>query len=171
MATSAGVFRSLDGGKSWGGLNQGLPNLPAVRIWDLPSGERGTQLEIPGANIVEWQPGEKQAWRPVNNSDALRDESLRRATGSTAIQIAESSISGNAVYQGTADGSLSVKLGGNDPVPSRASNGGRCGAVLGGFHGSTNRPGGDWARGLRMPFRAPPPSMCSIPWMARIGTT
>jgi uncharacterized protein (TIGR03437 family) len=121
-ATSAGVFRSLDGGRSWGGLNQSLPNLPALRIRDLPSGGRGTQIEIPGANIVEWQPGEKLAWRPVDNSAALTDESLRRATGSTAIHIAESSIVGNAVYQGTADGSLSVKLGGNDPVPTSASN-------------------------------------------------
>jgi hypothetical protein len=53
VATSAGVFRSLDSGKSWSGLNQGLPNLPAVRIWNLPAGERGAEIEIPGANVVE----------------------------------------------------------------------------------------------------------------------
>ncbi len=123
-ATSAGVLRPLDGAKSWRGRTQRLPTLPALRIRDLPSGGRGTQLEIPGANIIEWQPGEKQAWRPVDNSAALTDESLKRATGSTAIQIVESSITGNAVYQGTADGSLSVKLGSNDPLPSRAQSGG-----------------------------------------------
>jgi uncharacterized protein (TIGR03437 family) len=118
VATSAGVFRSLNGGKSWGGLNQSLPNLPALRIRDLPSGGRGTQIEIPGANVIEWHPGEKLAWRPVDNSAALKDESLRRATGSTAIEI-----SGNTVYQGRADGSLSVTLPNNPPLEYRAPNG------------------------------------------------
>ena len=37
-STSAGVFRSLDGGKSWSGLNEGLPNLPARALVGLALG-------------------------------------------------------------------------------------------------------------------------------------
>ncbi|HEY2844441.1 MAG TPA: hypothetical protein VGJ09_12355, partial [Bryobacteraceae bacterium] len=37
-AGSAGVFRSIDGGRSWSSLNEGLPNLPSARIRSLPDG-------------------------------------------------------------------------------------------------------------------------------------
>ena len=119
VATSAGVFRSMNGGKSWSGLNQGLPNLPAVRIWDLPAGDRGAEIELPGANVVEWQPGEKQAWRPADNSAAVTDASLRRVMTLSAIEVAE-----DTVYQGTADGALSVKTGSDPTLLFRAPNGG-----------------------------------------------
>lgn len=115
VATSAGVFRSLNGGKSWSGLNQGLPNLPAGRIWDLPTGDRGATVELPGAKVVEWQPGEKQAWRPADSSAAVTDASLRRALSSTAVEVVA-----NAAYQGTGNGSLSVTIGSDPPVPFQA---------------------------------------------------
>ena len=49
VAGSAGIFRSLDGGRSWSSLNENLPNLPAARIRSLPEGAQGTQVELPGA--------------------------------------------------------------------------------------------------------------------------
>ena len=70
VAGSAGIFRSLDAGRSWSSLNDGLPNLPPARIRSLPEGAQGTQIELPGAMVLEWQPGERQAWRPANNSEA-----------------------------------------------------------------------------------------------------
>ena len=106
VAGAAGVFRSLDGGKSWSGLNQGLPNLPAARLRALPSGDRGVELELPGAGVVEWQPGEKQAWRPADASAAMTEMTWRRALDLTAIQIV-----GDTVYQGTGDGRITVSSG------------------------------------------------------------
>ncbi len=115
-ATSAGVFRSLDGGKSWSGLNQGLPNLPAVRIWNLPAGDRGAEIEIPGANVVEWQPGEKQAWRPAVNLDMISDAQLRQGLGVTAVASGE-----NVVYTGAPEGGIVTYNGGAAlpfPIPN-----------------------------------------------------
>jgi len=59
VAGSAGIFRSLDAGHSWSSLNESLPNLPSPRIRSVPDGPHGAQIELPGATVVEWQPGER----------------------------------------------------------------------------------------------------------------
>jgi uncharacterized protein (TIGR03437 family) len=120
VATAAGVFRSLNSGKSWCGLNQGLPNLPAVRIRDLPAGDRGAEIELPSATVVEWQPGEKQAWRPADSSRALAEAQARSVMALTAVEIGPTTI-----YQGSADGSITVLSGGDPPLQLPAQNGGR----------------------------------------------
>src|SRR6202041_578904 len=56
---SAGVFRSLDGGKSWSGLNQTLPNLTATRILSLPAADRGVRVALSDGSAVAWEPGQK----------------------------------------------------------------------------------------------------------------
>jgi uncharacterized protein (TIGR03437 family) len=107
VAGAAGVFRSLDGGKSWSGLNQGLPNLPVARIRALPSGSGGAQVELSDASVVEWQPGEKTAWRPHDSTDAQTDLRLRQAlTLERGAEVTAVAISGNFVYTGMASGSI-----------------------------------------------------------------
>jgi len=111
-AGSAGVFRSLDGGKSWSSLNENLPNLPPARILGLPEGPEGARLELPGALVVEWQPGERQAWRPASNTDAANELSYRRILGDArgAEVTAISRLSGGQpyIYTGMADGRIIV---------------------------------------------------------------
>ncbi len=73
-------------------------------MWALPSGDRGAQIEIPGNLAVEWQPGEKQAWRPVLNPDLVEEAQLRAVTnGLTAVATV-----GTTVYEGISDGSIVV---------------------------------------------------------------
>jgi len=109
VAGSAGVFRSLDAGRSWSSLNESLPNLPAARILSLPDGARGTQIELSGAMVVEWQPGERQAWRLTYNGEAADDFLLRqfwsgtRGAAVTAVARVQSYI-----YTGMVDGRLIV---------------------------------------------------------------
>lgn len=102
-ATSAGVFRSIDGGKTWCGLNEGLPNLLPVRLWALPSGGRGAQIEVSGSLGLEWQPGEKQAWRPVMNLDMQHEAALRQALGVSAVAVGQGT---SGVYEGFPDGRI-----------------------------------------------------------------
>jgi uncharacterized protein (TIGR03437 family) len=114
VASGAGVFRSLDGGKSWSGLNQGLPNLPAARIRSVPADERGVQLELPGATMVEWRPGEKLAWRPTDSSAAATEAAARQALtldypGSAPVTAFK--LAGTTAFIGRADGSISVSSG------------------------------------------------------------
>jgi uncharacterized protein (TIGR03437 family) len=109
VAGSAGIFRSLDGGRSWSSLNESLPNLPAVRIRSVPEGPQGTQLELPGAMVVEWQPGERQAWRPADNTDAADERLYRQVlsdTGGAAVTALK--IGEQYVYTGMADGRIIV---------------------------------------------------------------
>ncbi len=73
-ASATGVWRSVDAGLSWTGLNQFLPNLTINRIYELPSGWRGVRASVssPEALEIEWAPGEKTAWQVSDRSDIAR---------------------------------------------------------------------------------------------------
>ena len=110
VASANGVWRSVDGGLSWTGLNDFLPNLPAARFMALPSGTRGIQLSVANsAREIEWAPGEKTAWRPADPSDVEREENTKNAlskvlrTSVTAIATAK-----DYIYAGDEDGRLRV---------------------------------------------------------------
>jgi uncharacterized protein (TIGR03437 family) len=107
VATDLGIFRSADAGKSWTSLNDGLPNLPVVRLWDLPEGGQGVRIELTGMRAAEWPPGEKQSWLSADNADVVTEAQLRAALGAlSGVRLTAVAVSGNAVYAGTADGQL-----------------------------------------------------------------
>ena len=115
VASSGGVYRSLDAGKSWNGLNQGLPNFPGAgaRLRGLPSGVRGVQLELDAGRVVEWQPGERQAWLPTISQDALNERKLREdlqtRLGAPVTALRQE---GATVYAGLSDGRIVVSFDG-----------------------------------------------------------
>jgi uncharacterized protein (TIGR03437 family) len=109
VAGSAGIFRSLDGGRSWSSLNENLPNLPAARIRSLPEGPQGAQVELPGAIVLEWQPGERQAWRPAENADAAGQLRYRQIlSGDRGAEVTALAISQQYIYTGMTDGRIIV---------------------------------------------------------------
>jgi uncharacterized protein (TIGR03437 family) len=109
VAGSAGIFRSLDGGRSWSSLNENLPNLPAAHIRSLPEGPQGAQIELPGAMVVEWQPGERQAWRPADNTQAAFDLAYRQIlSGDRGTAVTALAKEQPYVYTGMADGRIIV---------------------------------------------------------------
>ena len=57
----------LDGGLSWYGLNDTLPNLPVRSLLSAPAGSRGTRVLLESGAALEWEPGERQSWRAVND--------------------------------------------------------------------------------------------------------
>ncbi len=112
-ATSEGVFRSLDGGKSWTGLNDTLPNLPSARFRSVPSSGQALRIELPGARVVEWQAGEKIAWRPADATDAAAEYQLRQAwTSLRGALVTSVKIAGEVIYTGMVDGRISVSSDG-----------------------------------------------------------
>lgn len=109
VAGSAGVFRSMDGGKTWSGLNQALPNLPAVRLLSLPSGEQGVRVGLSDGSAVAWEPGQKIAWMPADNSDFAEEAQLRRTLGAQrGGPVTALTISGDYIYTGMLDGKIAV---------------------------------------------------------------
>src|SRR5258708_7104443 len=115
VANAAGVWRSVDGGLSWSGLNSSLPNLPVRRFAGLPSGMRGVRigLALNGSPELEWAPGEKIAWR-VSEDPNMDYEAQQKQLAAQALNAVITAIatSGDAIYAGSADGRLWATLDG-----------------------------------------------------------
>ncbi len=109
VANEDGVWRSLDGGASWTGLNETLPNLPVQRIAALPHGSDGLRVLAGALGVLEWAPGEKQAWRRVQDAAAAQDAVTRRQLSQTlGAEITALATAGDYVYAGSASGRLWV---------------------------------------------------------------
>jgi uncharacterized protein (TIGR03437 family) len=110
VASATGVWRSVDGGLSWTGLNDFLPNLPSGHLLGLPSGTRGVRLSVVNsAAEIEWAPGEKTAWKQVDAAELAREQNLRSALS----QVLKHSVTAIAtvkdyIYAGDSDGRLRV---------------------------------------------------------------
>ncbi len=131
LATASGVWRSLDAGASWSGVNERLPNLPVRRILGLPADGRGTRVSLdtaPGAVAasLEWMPGEKRAWRPAATEDSARDAALRQEMGSQLGAVLTVAIAGGDYrYAGAADGRMWASSdAGRNWIPFRAMDSG-----------------------------------------------
>jgi uncharacterized protein (TIGR03437 family) len=133
VASSNGVWRSVDGGLSWTGLNQFLPNLPAGKLMGIPNGLRGVRLSVPGhAAEIEWAPGEKAAWKPSDPADVKREDNLKAALSQqlrlsvTAIATAK-----DYIYAGDAEGRLvaSPDAGASWPGQNKLADTGRVEAI------------------------------------------
>ena len=97
-ANQFGVWRSLDGGLSWRGLNDDLPNLPVRRL----TGRRSASL-LDGT-AIEFDSG---SWAPAATPDP--EIALRQQFGSRwAIGLTAAARSGAVTYAGTSDGRLIV---------------------------------------------------------------
>lgn len=114
VASVTGVWRSVDAGLSWTGLNEFLPDLPSGYLVGLPSGTRGVRLAVAqspanSTEEIEWAPGEKTAWKPVDPTDVQREQNLKSALS----QVLNHSVTAVAtakeyIYAGDSDGRLRV---------------------------------------------------------------
>ncbi|BDC52925.1 hypothetical protein F183_A52400 [Bryobacterales bacterium F-183] len=106
VATVDGIWRSLDAGMSWAGLNDGLVNFPAARILALPASTRGLRVAS-GDAAFEWVPGERKAWREVRDAEFAADLARRELlTARFGIEITATAVSGTQMYAGAADGRI-----------------------------------------------------------------
>ncbi|HYO81577.1 MAG TPA: hypothetical protein VES20_09260, partial [Bryobacteraceae bacterium] len=108
VANRDGVWRSADGGASWSGLNDGLPNLPAVRLLAAADAESAVRIVTASGMEAAWRHGEQQAWRPT--SGAASEEAGLLSQLATTPSISAAARSGDTLYAGSGDGRLSVSL-------------------------------------------------------------
>ncbi|MBS1830744.1 MAG: hypothetical protein JST93_35930 [Acidobacteria bacterium] len=111
VSSQFGIWRSLDGGATWSGLNEGLPNFPATRLLAVPNGLRPARAALPLAdNIemeVEWLPGERSLWREAEPAQTTEERVLRASIGLRHnVNIVAVATSANWIYAGSADGRL-----------------------------------------------------------------
>src|SRR5579872_2017090 len=110
VANERGVWRSLDGGLSWNGLNGSLPNLKARRILATPANGRGVQIEIDGIGAAELPPGNssmQSAWQTVRNASGAQELELRRGLSAQfGVEITAFAVAGDTAYAGSSDGRI-----------------------------------------------------------------
>jgi len=106
VADDFGVWRSLDGGLTWGGLNVSLPNLPVRRILATQGPAGGTRIQVDGWGTLELAPG-ASVWQPVGVTDA--DGTLKAAYSTfLGARISAVAVLQDRVYAGSQDGRLWV---------------------------------------------------------------
>jgi uncharacterized protein (TIGR03437 family) len=110
VANDFGVWRSMDGGLSWTGLNQMLPNLPMRRIYSAPSGSAGTTAEADGMGTLELPAG-GTVWQPARSAAAEAEAALKKQIAAQiGVEPTAVAVSGDVVYAGFADGRILVSL-------------------------------------------------------------
>jgi hypothetical protein len=124
VANDFGVWRSLDGGLSWSGLNQFLPNLGVRRILSTPTGTAGTRVSVDGLGAVELPPG-GIVWQGASEISPDPDAALRQRFGPAIRNLTAIAQAGRFVYAGTSDGRILISINEGasfDPtqVPARA---------------------------------------------------
>ncbi len=114
VANEFGVWRSVDGGLSWAGLNRFLPNLNIRRILATPANGRGVEVAIDGIGAAELVPGNRAAaspWQVVADPRIDQDLQARRAYSTQlGAEITATAAEGDVAYAGSADGRIWVSL-------------------------------------------------------------
>jgi uncharacterized protein (TIGR03437 family) len=110
VANDYGVWRSMDGGMSWAGLNRSLPNLPVKRIVSTPTGTAGTRVEAETLGTLELPPG-GSVWVPVTPPKAENEAAkLQQFSAKVGAKIASYGQSEATIYAGSPDGRIWVSI-------------------------------------------------------------
>jgi uncharacterized protein (TIGR03437 family) len=112
LANDFGVWRSVDGGLSWSGLNRSLPNLAVRRIVATPSGASGARVQAQGMGSLELPPGGSIWFPDANPAPTPTDDArlMRQYSAMTGAQITAVGSGGTTVYAGANDGRIWVSL-------------------------------------------------------------
>ena len=107
VANDFGIWQSQDGGKSWAGLNDNLPNLPVSRIVSTSRG--AFRVALDDGRVLQLETA-RDSWNPapvgnLRSAEASEHQRIGRILG---VEITASAHSGDLAYAGSADGRVWV---------------------------------------------------------------
>lgn len=111
VANDYGVWRSMDDGMSWAGLNESLPNLAVRRILSTPTGAAGARVTVDNLGVLELPHG-ASVWQPAPNVRVDEEAKLRQYSNLVRAEITAFGRSGEVVYIGASDGRIWSSLDG-----------------------------------------------------------
>jgi uncharacterized protein (TIGR03437 family) len=124
LANDFGVWRSLDGGLTWGGMNTGLPNLQVRRILATQGPAGGARIQVDGAGPLELQPG-GSVWEPVQPAVDTERALMEQYSAVLNTEISAVGVTPDRVYVGSAQGQLWVLRDGVPGLPTLVRGRGR----------------------------------------------
>lgn len=108
VAAETGIWLTHDAGRTWIGLNEGLPNLPVRALLDLPEDGRRLRVAVAagdGTDVVEWLPGQKAGWVRVSEADPRH--MLRERVGAELGRMMTAAAgTGESIFAGGSDGQI-----------------------------------------------------------------
>lgn len=106
VANEFGVWRSMDGGLSWSGLNQSLPNLAVRRILSTPGAAPVMRVRVDSMGDLELPAG-APGWLPSADVSLEAEMRTRRQYAQlTGAEITAFAAAADTVYAGAADGRI-----------------------------------------------------------------
>lgn len=109
VANADGVWRSMDGGLTWGSLNLMLPNLSVERILTTPNGGHAARIKTSNLGVLDLAPG-SMLWRQHPSVSAASDDQRKQAysarIGGVDITAFAESADLRQVYAGSGDGRI-----------------------------------------------------------------
>jgi uncharacterized protein (TIGR03437 family) len=107
-----GLWRSADGGRSWTGLNDGLPNLPIRRILRVPGNGSPARIELASGGALfeaEWNTSQRGAWVLTLNAIGPAERQVRTALGAAfESRVTAFATASDFVYAGGEQGRMWV---------------------------------------------------------------
>jgi uncharacterized protein (TIGR03437 family) len=110
VASETGVWASVDGGRTWVGLNDGLPNLSVRRLLAAPRGSTGVRIAALTAGRLEafeWHSGDGGTWLPAPSDSLAQEEALRlEVSEKIGVEASAASRLAGMIFAGSEGGVL-----------------------------------------------------------------
>ena len=110
VAGRNGLWRSIDGGDSWSGLNDNLPALPVRRLLPVPGTGTEVRIQMAYGGEAVWSIGNPRDWRIADSSGLAAENGLKRSVAGLfpESEVTAAATAADLIYAGRPNGRILV---------------------------------------------------------------